>query len=211
MLIFVCVCLCVCCKTALLLLQRAMKHLTHPRVALRDHSCVMASRPEIDDPAHANAFATSAWELTLLRSSYHPFLTRLTGLILRQGELPAAVARLSANALVEAYDCSAGGFNPAVQAPPTYPASKRVYKAIDYRTPSALVLDLTRTAKHHPLPSVAATPGGAFTTDAIAAHWVQRAQREAVAQGRYLLAQARQHTDAATEDSRASASATAAP
>ncbi len=164
----------------------------------------MVSRPEIDDPAHANAFATSAWELTLLRSSYHPFLTRLTGLVLRQGELPAAVARLSANALVEAYDCSAGGFNPAVQAPPTYPATKRVYKAIDYRTPSALVGDLTRTTKQQ-LPTVAAT----FSTDTITAQWVQRAQREAVAQGRYLLARAQQHMDAAAEDQRARGEAAA--
>jgi nucleolar complex protein 3 len=106
-------------------------------------------RPDIDEPAHANALATSAWELTLLRASYHPFLTRFAGLVVKHTELPAAVARLSPNALVEAYDCSQGGFNPAVQAPPTYPPSKRVYKIMDYRTPSPWAATLLAASRQH--------------------------------------------------------------
>ena len=100
-------------------------------------------RPEIDDPAHANAFATSCWELTLLRSSYHPFASRLTAVVLAGAELPAQVARVSPNALVESFDCSAGGFMPPVQAPPKQQApSFRVYKSLDAHRASPFVARL---------------------------------------------------------------------
>jgi hypothetical protein len=100
-------------------------------------------RGEIDDPTHANAFATSAWELTLLRNSYHPFVVKLTGIVLNNSELPAQVARISPNALLSAYDCSAGGFMPPVQGPPQNNSTK-VYKSLDSHKVSSFVEHLQK-------------------------------------------------------------------
>ena len=81
---------------------------------------IICYRIDSKDPERTHAFATSAWELTLLRTSYHPFLQKFATMVLTSAELPTAVTRVSPVALLDSYSIKMGGFNPPVQAPPKY-------------------------------------------------------------------------------------------
>jgi len=72
---------------------------------------------EIDDPDLANSFASSTFELGLLKSSYHPFVPVYASSILEDEPLPLVLSRITPTQLFDSYDTSEGGFNPPLPTP----------------------------------------------------------------------------------------------
>ena len=72
---------------------------------------------EMDDPDLANSFASTLWELGLLKANYHPFIPVYASSILADEALPLALARTTPLQLFENYDSSEGGFNPPLPLP----------------------------------------------------------------------------------------------
>ena len=72
---------------------------------------------EMDDPDLANSFASTAWELGLLKQSYHPFIPVYSSSILTDESLPLSLQRTTPLDLFENYDSSEGGFNPPLPLP----------------------------------------------------------------------------------------------
>eukprot|EP00698_Gefionella_okellyi_P017571 TRINITY_DN515_c0_g1_i1.p1 TRINITY_DN515_c0_g1~~TRINITY_DN515_c0_g1_i1.p1 ORF type:complete len:550 (-),score=77.15 TRINITY_DN515_c0_g1_i1:1416-3065(-) len=59
--------------------------------------------PELDDPEHCNAFASSAWELSLMQSHFHPAVRQFTQYAASEAPLPASIASKTAVDLLHEY------------------------------------------------------------------------------------------------------------
>ncbi len=64
--------------------------------------------PDLDDPDHANPFASTAWEFAITKQAYHPYLPKYASNLLDGGALSTNLLRTTPTALHSAYDCSAG-------------------------------------------------------------------------------------------------------
>jgi len=60
--------------------------------------------PELDDPEHCNAFASTAWETAILHQHFHPFVSQFLKYVISDDPLPAALASKSAVDLLQDYD-----------------------------------------------------------------------------------------------------------
>ena len=69
-------------------------------------------RPRLEDPDHANALSTVAWEGCVLRSSFHPYMRKYVTDAFLEAKFPAVLSRVSPADLYGQYDTSKGGFNP---------------------------------------------------------------------------------------------------
>jgi len=75
--------------------------------------------PDIDDPEHSNAEATSAWELAVLKSHYHPTIRKMAKSLPQRVAAPSVLP--SPVAMLREYDTQGGGFRPQPVKPAEHP------------------------------------------------------------------------------------------
>jgi len=96
---------------------------------LDSQSCTPgAYQPELPDPEHANAFASTLWELPLLSTSHHPEVKRYATCLLKDEEVGVVLAAKSVQQVYQIFDVSQGGFNPAVEIPESLKTQKSLNK-----------------------------------------------------------------------------------
>jgi hypothetical protein len=62
--------------------------------------------PDMDNPDHANAFASTAWELTLLQSSHHPAVKEYANKIVGGTDIDITLASKTTSQVFRLYDGS---------------------------------------------------------------------------------------------------------
>lgn len=85
-------------------------------------------QPELPDPEHSNAFASTLWELPLLSTSHHPEVRRYASCLLKDEEVGVVLAAKSVPQVFQMFDVSQGGFNPPVEIPESLKQQKNLNK-----------------------------------------------------------------------------------
>ena len=93
------------------------------RLVETDHACVGVYNPELGNAELSNALASTAWELSALRASFHPHVRLAAGEIAgmatesNQDEesFRSMISTKSVEALLRLYDTASGGFNPPIK------------------------------------------------------------------------------------------------
>ena len=106
-----------------------------------DHACVGVYNPALGNAELSNALASTAFELSLLRASFHPhagtsareIAAMATESNQDEERLRKMISTKSPEALLRLYDSSAGGFNPPIRLPLVHPLRQLFEKRIKKR------------------------------------------------------------------------------